>query len=236
MPGGDEAAIPAGYGNVANGNFSFAAGYDAEALYDNTFVWSDGEVKPYASDRAQQFKVQAGGGVQFDVSGSSGLHPAALTVNSTSGNGVGLFVSQNSSDATAVFTASGTGDIIRGFSGSSGGTLAFEVVNNGTVYVNGVALSSDRNAKENFKPVDKEEALAKVVALPVTEWNYKSEGQGVQHIGPMAQDFQAAFGLDGKDEKHISVVDEGGVALAAIQGLNQRLEEKDAKIGALENV
>ena len=31
----------------------------------------------------------------------------------------------------------------------------------------------------------------------------------------MAQDFQAAFGLGG-DDKHIAVVDEGGVALAAI--------------------
>jgi hypothetical protein len=45
----------------------------------------------------------------------------------------------------------------------------------------------------------------------------------------MAQDFQAAFGLDGADDKHISVVDEGGVALAAIQGLNQKLEETRAE-------
>jgi hypothetical protein len=63
----------------------------------------------------------------------------------------------------------------------------------------------------------------------VTEWNYKTDSQGVQHIGPMAQDFQAAFGLDGADDKHISVVDEGGVALAAIQGLNQKLEEQKAE-------
>lgn len=49
----------------------------------------------------------------------------------------------------------------------------------------------------------------------------------------MAQDFHAAFGLNGDDEKHISVVDEGGVALAAIQGLNQKLVEKDAEIQAL---
>jgi hypothetical protein len=49
----------------------------------------------------------------------------------------------------------------------------------------------------------------------------------------MAQDFQAAFGLDGADDKHISVVDEGGVALAAIQGLNEKLNEKDAEIQTL---
>ena len=40
----------------------------------------------------------------------------------------------------------------------------------------------------------------------------------------MAQDFHAAFGLNGGDDKHISVVDEGGVALAAIQGLNGKME------------
>jgi outer membrane murein-binding lipoprotein Lpp len=100
----------------------------------------------------------------------------------------------------------------------------------GTVYANGVALISDLNAKENFTAVNAKEVLAKVTALPVTEWNYKSDRKDVQHLGPMAQDFQAAFGLDGADDKHISVVDEGGVALAAIQGLNQKVEQKDAEI------
>ena len=49
----------------------------------------------------------------------------------------------------------------------------------------------------------------------------------------MAQDFQSEFGLDGADDKHISIIDEGGVALAAIQGLNQKLEQKDAEIQTL---
>lgn len=108
----------------------------------------------------------------------------------------------------------------------------------GTVYSKGIALTSDRNAKENFAPVDNQAVLARVAALPVTKWNYKTDQKGVQHIGPMAQDFQAAFGLDGPDDKHISVVDEGGVALAAIQGLNQKLQEqmreKDAEIAQLQ--
>jgi len=40
----------------------------------------------------------------------------------------------------------------------------------------------------------------------------------------MAQDFFAAFKV-GEDDRHITEIDEGGVALAAIQGLNQKLEE-----------
>jgi hypothetical protein len=114
------------------------------------------------------------------------------------------------------------------------------IVASGTVTANGVLLTSDRNAKENFKTVDDQAVLARVAALPLTEWNYKSDKAGVQHIGPMAQDFQAAFQLDGADDKHISVVDESGVALAAIQGLDQILEEtrqavvsKDSEIRTL---
>jgi len=101
------------------------------------------------------------------------------------------------------------------------------------VTANGVVLTSDRNAKQNFTPLDPEAALAKVSAMPVTEWNYKSDPAGTKHIGPMAQDFHAAFGLNGGDDTHISVIDEGGVALAAIQGLNQKLNEKDAEIEKL---
>ncbi len=41
-------------------------------------------------------------------------------------------------------------------------------------------------------------------------------------MGPMAQDFRAAFGL-GVNDTSIVTVDADGVALAAIQGLNERV-------------
>ncbi len=69
--------------------------------------------------------------------------------------------------------------------------------------------------------------------MPVQTWNYKSQDSSIRHIGPVAQDFAAAFKV-GKDDRHINEVDEGGVALAAIQGLNQVVEDKDARIKALE--
>jgi len=89
--------------------------------------------------------------------------------------------------------------------------------------------------KENFTSVDRTKVLAKVIAMPVTEWNYKGDAADKKHIGPVAQDFQAAFGLNGDDNKHISVVDEGGVALAAIQGLNQKLEEQKTENAELKH-
>jgi hypothetical protein len=96
----------------------------------------------------------------------------------------------------------------------------------------GGGVISDRNVKTNFTPVDSQAVLAKVAALPISSWNYKFD-MDTRHVGPMAQDFYAAFGV-GADEKRIAVVDVSGVALAAIQGLNQKLDEKDAKIRALE--
>jgi hypothetical protein len=50
-------------------------------------------------------------------------------------------------------------------------------------------------AKEHFAALDGKAVLAKVISLPVTEWNYKDDSMEKKHIGPMAQDFHAA--LDG---------------------------------------
>jgi hypothetical protein len=118
----------------------------------------------------------------------------------------------------------------------AGGTVLM-TVNSSGLTVNGVVVSaSDRHAKENFKPVDPRAVLDKVAALPLSEWNYQADEVRSRHIGPMAQDFHAAFGV-GFDDKHIATVDADGVALAAIQGLNRKLEEavkqRDAEIQQL---
>jgi hypothetical protein len=219
--------VPGGYANTASGLYSFAAGYNAQAVNEGSFVWSDDSSgTAFTSTGNDQFAIRAAGGVVMNVSGSSGLHPAAVQINSTGTAAVGLAVGEGSSDSATVFVNTGSGDIIKGFSGGTGGNLVFEVKNNGTVNVNGVALTSDRNAKEHFAPLDAKTVLEKVAALPLTEWNYKSDAPAVRHVGPMAQDFHAAFNLNGSDEKHISVVDESGVALAAIQGLNAKLEAR----------
>jgi hypothetical protein len=87
---------------------------------------------------------------------------------------------------------------------------------------------SDRHAKENFEPVNPQVMLAKVAALPLSTWNYKAQDAGIRHLGPMAQDFKAAFGL-GESDTGITSVDADGVALAAIQGLNQKTEDRSQK-------
>ena len=93
--------------------------------------------------------------------------------------------------------------------------------------------SSDRNVKESFAPVNPRDVLEKVSSLPISEWSYKADS-GVRHLGPMAQDFYSAFSV-GMDDKHISMVDADGVALAAIQGLNQKVEQKETEITELKH-
>jgi len=88
--------------------------------------------------------------------------------------------------------------------------------------------------KQDFGAVDPQTVLARVVRLPLQSWAY-TNNPSVRHLGPVAQDFHAIFGL-GADDKHIATVDADGVALAAIQGLNQRLNEKEAEIQELKSV
>jgi hypothetical protein len=96
-----------------------------------------------------------------------------------------------------------------------------------------VTWSSDRNIKENFEPVNHHDVLAKVADMEITKWNYIRDEDDTTHIGPMAQDFYAAFGV-GKNEKTISSTDVNGVAIASIKALKEQLDDKDAKIGELE--
>src|SRR6185436_14467243 len=90
---------------------------------------------------------------------------------------------------------------------------------------------SDRNAKTNFHDLDTQDILDHLMAIPITSWNYKTRDD-IRHIGPMAQDFYAAFGL-GTDDKHISTVDADGIALAAIQGLYRKVQTQQKQIDTL---
>jgi hypothetical protein len=103
---------------------------------------------------------------------------------------------------------------------------------NGNMTINGTLTElSDKNAKENITSIKPVDVLSKVLDLPLSTWNYIDSEE--THLGPMAQDFHAAFGLNGSDVG-ITSIDTSGVALGAIQGLHQVIETKDARINELE--
>jgi hypothetical protein len=95
----------------------------------------------------------------------------------------------------------------------------------GAEYCGTICPISDRNQKEGFSPIDRAEILRDVAGLDITTWSYRADPDHTRHLGPMAQDFRATFGLGGSD-KSIFLVDADGVALAAIQAL-------DAEVSAL---
>ncbi len=95
------------------------------------------------------------------------------------------------------------------------------------------SCTSDRDAKENFVPADGKDILQRLVAMPLLSWNFKGADPTIRSLGPTAQDFYAAFGF-GRDDKTVASINLEGVALAAIQGLHQLVQEKDARIVALE--
>ena len=96
---------------------------------------------------------------------------------------------------------------------------------------------SSRTFKHAFTAIDAGDVLRRVLDLDITRWRYNGEEADGWHLGPVAEDFHAAFGLGG-DERYIGTVDADGVALAAIQGLNARLEAENralhASLSALE--
>ncbi len=226
-------------------NNSLAAGSRAKAIHDGSFVWADGRSGDFATSGSNQFLIRAGGGLGVGVTNPAYVADIGGRIrlrNDADTAGLWLYRTNTAEDDAFVGMANTTGGLV-GLWGNHGtfwglvmnttngnvnigngavsATNKLQVVNaycNGTTWVN----ASDRNLKQNFETVDAGEILEKIVALPIQSWSYKLQ-PGEKHIGPVAQDFHAAFGL-GDSERGITTVDEGGVALAAIQGLNQKLE------------
>ena len=167
------AVIPGGSFNAVGGNNSFAAGQNAKAIHNGSFVWADNYGGPFSSSADNQASFRVQGGVRF-----------------TSGSGLGI--------STVAWTP---------------GSASW-------------SFTSDRNTKDHIQPVKPQDVLAKLSRVPIAEWNYIGFAQ--RHLGPMAQDFHAEFPLN-ENDKVLNDADLHGVALAAIQGLNEKMESGNRK-------
>lgn len=93
--------------------------------------------------------------------------------------------------------------------------------------------ASDRNLKRDITPADERAVLETVAALPLSTWRYVNEPSDVRHLGPMAQDFRAAFSL-GDSDRTYNAIDAHGVSLASIKALYQMMQEQGARLSRLE--
>jgi hypothetical protein len=116
-----------------------------------------------------------------------------------------------------------------------GGTANFDLDTAGNLEIAGTLTEmSSRTAKHDIEPVDEIKVLNALIALPIAEWSYSSDKSGARHLGPMAEDFSAAFGLGGSSS-HLAPRDVAGVALAAVKAVAGKLQEKENRIERLTN-
>ncbi|MFN7941849.1 MAG: tail fiber domain-containing protein [Thermoanaerobaculia bacterium] len=174
------------------------------------------------------------------VAGSAGTTKALIQETSATNAARELLELQNNGQVALIFedtsvperwtnTASST--FIINNQNATG--IEFRLANNGDLTIAGMLTTgSSRDVKRDIEPVDAASVLDRVASLPVSTWRYRSDESGALHLGPMAQDFRAAFGL-GADDSHLAPGDVAGVSLAAIQALHHELAGRDAEMAAL---
>lgn len=221
------ATISGGYINRASANFTTIGGGGQNTASGNYSTVAGGR-----ENLARGGQDTIGGGYRNVVSGGYATVPGGY-FNTASGLisfaagrqakalHAGTFVWGDNTAADLSSTANN-----QFIARASGGVTFFsnQAANSGVRLAPGAgawSTLSDRNMKANLADVDSSSILERVAAMPIQRWNYTSQDASVKHIGPMAQDFAAAFGV-GENNTTISTVDADGVALAAIQGLYQK--------------
>ncbi len=117
--------------------------------------------------------------------------------------------------------------------GRPSGGNKFDLSTSGDLTIAGTLTeNSDAKAKRDIEPLDGASVLSQVAALPVSTWRYKADETGARHVGPMAQDFHAAFGL-GTNDTTLAPRDVAGIALAAVKELQEIVREKDEELAAM---
>jgi hypothetical protein len=124
----------------------------------------------------------------------------------------------------------GAGNVmtVRGINDPSGSA---SVTIDGSLEADNVTFTSSRELKTGFEDIDEREILNRLLALEVSEWRFKDDAAKKRHVGPVAEDFSAAFDLG--DGRRISLLDASGITIAAIQGLYAELEARSAELSEI---
>jgi hypothetical protein len=251
---GTDAAIVSGYQNNLSGGYGFIGGGSTNTLSGTYGVIAGGINNNVSAVKgvigggngnivSGQAAVVSGGGFntagalwatvpggQLNVANGQASFAAGYNSNAAT---TGAFVwSDSASGATQLTSTAANQFLARATGGFTFWTNAANTVGATLASGSGTwASASDRNLKTDVVQIDDAAVLDKVARLPIDRWSYKSE-RGVRHVGPMAQDFYAAFGV-GADDKHITSIDEDGVALAAIKALHAENAMLRARLAAV---
>ena len=187
---GVTSTVTGGSGNIASGNYSTIGGgwaSQASGVLSNV----SGGFSNYATGEGSTVS----GGTYNLAQGVRSL-AAGHRAKSMSD---GCFTWADNSDFdfscafVNAFTARATGGVyfVTAINVSGTATAGVQVAGGGGSW----SSLSDRAAKRDLALADAGDVLAKVAALPIYTWRYRTETSGALHLGPVAQDFSAAFGL-----------------------------------------
>ncbi|HEX2080201.1 MAG TPA: tail fiber domain-containing protein [Longimicrobium sp.] len=248
-----------GFYSWAGGNLTTASQYATFAFGDRTVASASYAIAfgqqteasgQYALAHGYQSKCQGSYCLGYGyISNADGQAAIAMGYRSTADAdysvAIGYRASTNGHSGSFVFADFSTTDSVEASANNqfmsrfAGG---YRLYTNATETV-GVSLSaggsswnviSDATRKEHFLSIDGEDILSRIRTLPVTTWRYiDEENRAVRHIGPMAQDWERAFGFSG-DPTSINMSDFDGVNLAGIQALERRTAGQETRIRALE--
>jgi trimeric autotransporter adhesin len=242
--GGETNQIESGgtYGGIVSGNLNnLSAEYGfIGAGISNTVSGEGGYIAAGGYNTVSGEGAVVDGGFNSTASGMFATIPGGY-VNSAGGTysfaagarasaaQTGTFVWSDGSDGDTILTSSRAYQFLaRASGGVTFWTNAASTVGASLAPGSGTwASASDRNLKTDVARIDDAAVLDKVAKLPIERWSYKSE-RGVRHVGPMAQDFYAAFKV-GEDDKHITSIDEDGIALSAIKALHAHVMALDSE-------
>jgi len=150
------------------GNMSFGAGYGTtyETSSGNWRIYgssSNSDLQMYGPNQGRFVLDWANGVIQLGgstadtveipakiISDSTGVSSATVHAYNNNAGGIALYAGTESTDAATVFVNKGTGDIIRGFSGPTGGTLGFRVTNTGRVITTALQITGGGDLAEPF--------------------------------------------------------------------------------------
>jgi hypothetical protein len=230
-------SVALGEGPTAEGRASVAMGLGSTASEESATAMGDYTTASGFASTAMGAQTTASGVASTAI----GNHTTASGTVSTA---MGSFASTDGKSGSFVYgDGSGVGSpsspVVRSPTEksftvrASGGVYLYTnpTLTSGMILPNGGSgwdAVSDRNLKENFQHEDGEHALTSIAAMPIQSWNYKTQDPSIRHMGPMAQDFYAAFGL-GTDDKHINTVDIDGVNMLAVQALEKRTSDLRAE-------